>query len=140
MTPDTSLLVISGDRTVTAECQRAVDSDTGAVVWGGDTRLRHRHTLLLSCTDIFLDKEDADSFSGVQRLYRPLTQTLSCFKLCSGLDCVNGTLLSHRQLTARAWDWARVRQALVTGDKRTELAGAEAPHTSKLVIFNRTKV
>ena len=59
----------------------------------------------------------------------------------SGLDCVNGTLLSHRQLTARAWDWARVRQALVTEDKkRTELAGAGAPHTSKLVIFNRTKV
>ena len=58
----------------------------------------------------------------------------------SGLDCVNGTLLSHRQLTARAWDWARVRQALVTGDKRTELAGDGAPHTSKLVIFNRTKV
>ena len=72
MTPDTSLLVVSGDRTVTAECQRAVDSDTGAVVWGGDTRMRHRHTLLLSCTDIFLDTEEADSFSGVRRLlYRP---------------------------------------------------------------------
>ena len=41
-------------------------------------------------------------------------------------------------MTARAWDWTSVRQALVTGDKRTEMAGA--PHTSKLVIFNRTKV
>ena len=74
VTPDTSLMVVSGDRTVTAECERAVDSDTGAEVWGGDTRLRHRHTLLLSCTDIFLDSEDADSFSGVDTLSRPLTQ------------------------------------------------------------------
>ena len=49
-------------------------------------------------------------------------------------------MLSHRQLTARAWDWARVREALVTGDKRVELAGSGAPHTSRLVIFNRTKV
>ena len=56
------------------------------------------------------------------------------------MDCVNGTLLSHRQLTSKAWDWARVRQTLVTEDKRTELTGAGAPHTSKLVIFNRTKV
>ena len=80
VTPDTSLLVISGDRTVTAECQRAVDSDTGAVVWGGDTRLRHRHTLLLSCTDIFLDAEDADSFSGVRRLYQPLNTNLLMFQ------------------------------------------------------------
>ena len=80
VTPGTSLLVISGDRTVTAECQRAVDSDTGAVVWGGDTRLRHRHTLLLSCTDIFLDAEDADSFSGVRRLYQPLNTNLLMFQ------------------------------------------------------------
>ena len=56
------------------------------------------------------------------------------------MDCVNGTLLSHRQLTARAWDWTLVRQTLASGDKRTELAGSGAPHTSKLVIFNRTKV
>ena len=74
VSPDTSLMVVSGDRTVTAECERAVDSDTGAEVWGGDTRLRHRHTLLLSCTDIFLDSEDSDSFSGVATVSRPLTQ------------------------------------------------------------------
>lgn len=49
-------------------------------------------------------------------------------------------MLSHRQLGARAWDWTRVREALVTGDKRAELAGSGAPHTSRLVIFNRTKV
>ena len=63
VSPDTSLMVVSGDRTVTAECDRAVDSETGAVVWG-EARLRHRHTLLLSCTDLYLDSELADSFSG----------------------------------------------------------------------------
>ena len=31
-----------------------------------------------------------------------------------------------------------LRQALVAGDRRTQLAGA--PHTTSLVIFNRTKV
>ena len=62
VTPDTSLMVVSGDRTLTAECERAVDSSSGALVWGGDTRLRHRHTLLLSCTDIYT--HSGDSFSG----------------------------------------------------------------------------
>ena len=106
--------------------------------------------------------------------------------MLSGIDCVNGTLVSHHSLThgvsvsnghhgvnittnaihgvninndnhhvnitnskhvvtslTGSWDWTSIRRTLLTennkpGHKRQDLM--VAPHTSKLVIFDRTKV
>ena len=100
----------SGDRTVTGHCETPLDLGTGALV----SDLRHRHTLLLSCTDI--SQQNSSSFTG--------------------LDCVNGSLLGHR--TARHWDWRSVRQILQSDNKRVEIPGA--PNTNSLKIFGKTRV
>ena len=96
----------SGDRTVTAQCQ------TGLEV---ERELRHRHTVLLSCTDITQD--NSSSYTG--------------------LDCVNGTLLPH-QTSHHPWDWSAVRDILQSDNKRLEIPAA--PSTTSLRIFDKTRV
>ena len=59
------------------------------------------------------------------------------------MDCVNGTLVNHRLLTSRTWDWTSLRNFLVMETSKSMVTRQEvlaAPHTSKLVIFDRTKV
>ena len=56
---DTSVMIVSGDRTLTAECDQTMITGDNSVVW--DKNMRHRHTLLLSCTDI---DHDNNSISG----------------------------------------------------------------------------
>ena len=60
-----------------------------------------------------------------------------------GTDCVNGTLVGHRLLTSQSWDWTNMRNLLVKETSKSVMNRQEvmaAPHTSKLVIFDRTKV
>ena len=56
------MVYYSGDRTLTGHCDSPVEA-------------RHRHTLLLSCTDITQQSDNSSSFTG--------------------LDCVNGTMLGR---------------------------------------------
>ena len=112
-----SVIIVSGDRTVTAVCDKAAIASTGDIVW--ESTRRHSNTLLVSCTDVILPNNDT---------------------ALRGLDCVNGTLLAHQ---AESWDWSSIRQEFSkeTGKpqgRRREVQGI--PHTSSLTIFDSAKV
>ena len=114
---DSNVIIVSGDRTVTAYCDNAAIAGTGDRVWEGSKR--HSSSLLVSCTDVIL-QENETSFSG--------------------LDCVDGTLLPHQ---GQDWDWTSIRQAFSletnkTLGRRTEVQ--RIPHTSSLTIFDSAKV
>ena len=106
------MLYSSGDRTVTGHCETPVDLGTGASL----SDLRHRHTLLLSCTDI--SQQNSSSFTG--------------------LDCVNGSMLGLGHRTSQAWDWSSVRDLLQSDNKRLEIPAV--PSTPTLRIFGKTRV
>ena len=76
--------------------------------------MRHRHTLLVSCTDI--SQHNASSFAG--------------------LDCVNGSMLAHK--ASHRWDWSSVRSLLHSDKPRLDISGA--PNTNTLRIFHKTRV
>ena len=129
LTRDTSVVIISGDRTLTAEC------DTGP----GD-HARHKHTLLLSCTDTLHHNA---TISGNDKYIMIIFSSGTSHCVSSGLDCVNGTMMSRHTLTSNTWDWTSLRKHLITENnkppsKRQNLA--VAPHTSELIIFDKTKV
>ena len=116
-----SVIIVSGDRTVTAECDQAAIADTGEIVWEGTSR--HSSTLLVSCTDVLIPEKDGD--------------------MLSGFDCVNGTLLPHRYLANQSWNWISVRQTFLKETSKPEGRRMEVkgiPHTNILSIFNKSKV
>ena len=59
--------------------------------------------------------------------------------MTAGLDCVNGSLVSHHMLTSQTWDWATMRKILIQENTKHKHLSA-APHTRDLIIFDKTKV
>ena len=86
---DANLVIVSGDRTITANCSYATQPMTGERVWEGK---KHHGILLVSCTDVTMQESDS----------------------LWGLDCVNGTFLP---LQSRP-DWSRTRRILSDNDER----------------------
>ena len=82
-----NVIILSGDRTVTAVCDKAVSAVTGNKVWEGD----QARPLLVSCTDVVLQ----DNLTMVQ-----------------GLDCRDGMYLQGEP--DKSWDWTSIRQEIVT--------------------------
>ena len=76
-----NVILLSGDRTVTAMCDKAVTAGSEDIVWKGDKD----RTLLVSCTDLMLQ----DNLTRVQ-----------------GLDCRDGRYLQQD----KTWDWTSIRE------------------------------
>ena len=112
--PQGGVIIVSGDRTVTAKCKKVrVATNGNSVSWG---RNHSQTNLLVSCTDVFTFQGNKSSF-------------------IRGLDCVNGTLFD---LSVDPWDWEYIRSTLSYDAYVKEMP--EIPHSSSLTIFNKTKV
>ena len=111
-----SLVVVSGDRTVTAHCS-STTLDTGEVVWRRERRHSQATSLMVVCTHLTISKDTI-----------------------AATDCVNASLEVNHRKGSKAWDWGEVRRAVVEeeGEWRREVNGIH--RTPQLTIFPRTRV